>query len=382
MYQSDTLKCAASLWDKQYLFACRAICPKPQSNLAVLAPYRPRSLRDADQCIQRLVDGPLPQFRNMTEARIVRDPAHGPETLGWVWAALAVMQRIGTKVEVPTSPVSRRALRSNRRQVARPGYKDWGEVSADDSSSDAPSSSPSSRGSRSGDHYVARISEPPLEDITVRFAGCFLRCLATYGQEIDNKHASVFRDARLTYSFPTGTGTSQIKAIDDGGLEVFNGKIRLQVAVLECKRAFKLFPDEGKPTVPDTTLAQLVGQAVAQRRTSEPRSIAIHDSISILAVGHHLKLFHFESTREYINEYERPAPVAHFLKVNSTKWLDLTTKEDRRTAVKHILGMMKWADAVLDRRTGVGNFPRSSGSLAQVDEEGEEDDDEDDQNQA
>ncbi|KAF4506184.1 hypothetical protein G6O67_006290 [Ophiocordyceps sinensis] len=38
----------------------------------------------------------------MTEAQIVRDPKHGPQTLGWVWAALAVLQRIETKVEAPT----------------------------------------------------------------------------------------------------------------------------------------------------------------------------------------------------------------------------------------------------------------------------------------
>ncbi|EQK98290.1 hypothetical protein OCS_05994 [Ophiocordyceps sinensis CO18] len=152
-----------------------------------------------------------------------------------------------------------------------------------------------------------------------------------------------FRDERLTSSF-SYSPKKQVQATDDGGLQVCRDSEFVQVAMLEGKRAFQQFSIQGKPTVPDKTLGQLVGQALAQRLDRSTGTISQTDRITILAVAHYVKFFNFRTTSEFIKEYEtKPLPATHYLRVSSTHWFDLAAIEDRKRVVKHILAMLAWA---------------------------------------
>ena len=73
-----------------------------------------------------------------------------------------------------------------------------------------------------------------------------------------------FRDARTTVNFESRRGNPRwrMTAIDDGGVRMFRtGQEVTNVALLEAKRRFQDIGD-GKPTVSDDLLAQMVGQAL------------------------------------------------------------------------------------------------------------------------
>lgn len=83
---------------------------------------------------------------------------------------------------------------------------------------------------------------------------------------MDNKPGPLihFRDQRQMHTI-TVSEEARITAIDDGGVQIYTGEKILQVAILEGKRTFQNL-DDGKPTVSDKVLAQMVGEALALKR--------------------------------------------------------------------------------------------------------------------
>ena len=64
--------------------------------------------------------------------------------------------------------------------------------------------------------------------------------------------------------------------------------------------------------------------------------------ILIHAAQHYACFLEFEISEDYLNDFESAAPV-HFINVNSTPWLDLSSKNGRERFVLNMCGMMRWA---------------------------------------
>lgn len=122
--------------------------------------------------------------------------------------------------------------------------------------------------------YFEKPSSDPLKDLTVRLASCFIRCVINYAQPIDTTYTYPinFRDERVMHRFEYAPD-KWIRAIDDGGLQAYDGQSFLQVALLEAKRSFQKFTLQGTPTVADETLGQLVGEALAFRSATKTEDI-------------------------------------------------------------------------------------------------------------
>ncbi|KJZ75616.1 hypothetical protein HIM_05079 [Hirsutella minnesotensis 3608] len=56
---------------------------------------------------------------------------------------------------------------------------------------------------QSADDHVEKMPAELSEDLTVRFSGCFIRCVINYGQPVSRKAAIYFQDARLLSAFLT-----------------------------------------------------------------------------------------------------------------------------------------------------------------------------------
>src|SRR5271155_146087 len=99
--------------------------------------------------------------------------------------------------------------------------------------------------------YTEKPLAPLLEDLTVRLASCFIRCVLNYAQHRDTTKPVVqFRDERLAYRHGTLQRKLKIEAIDDGGLRLLEKDGCVHVAMLEAKRTFQTIVD-GAPTVSD-----------------------------------------------------------------------------------------------------------------------------------
>jgi predicted GNAT family acetyltransferase len=61
-----------------------------------------------------------------------------------------------------------------------------------------------------------------------------------------------------------------MEAIDDGGIKLVTPRGAVQVAILECKRSFQEIV-EGRPTVSDELLGQIVGEELALRLSNATR---------------------------------------------------------------------------------------------------------------
>lgn len=231
----------------------------------------PRSAKGVHDCIDRLVDGPAAGFGDQYEPWIVQ--RHQPESLGYTWAALARLLHAQGAIAPQVERPQRERPQRERQSVTFQGYTSSADMRVGSSSPSGSATGDSSAESAGGLGWVERISSAPLEDLTVRLASCFIRCVLNYAQPTDMVAPIHFRDERLTSSFSCSP-TKQVQATDDGGLQVCRGLEFLQVAMLEGKRAFQRFSIQGKPTVPDKTLSQMVGQALAQRRDGSAGAIS------------------------------------------------------------------------------------------------------------
>jgi len=256
---------AVSLWGRKQLFASRAICTEPKTRLPLFADHYPDDAT-VEPCIRDLIAGygSNSKLSNMQEPQIIRQ--YEPDSLGYVWAALAPFLR-AAEAELPVS-TSDRSQRHRWPPSENAAYVASDSFQIGSSSPNRPESAPASESSIG---FAQTPSAPLLEDSTIRLASCFIRCVLNYGQPLDKSSPFVhFRDERKTYNYDTTQAQRSVEAIDDGGLQLFNGKEMIQVAMVEGKRTFQTIT-EGKPVVSDEVLAQLVGEALAlkQHETTE-----------------------------------------------------------------------------------------------------------------
>ncbi|EAS32413.3 uncharacterized protein CIMG_03437 [Coccidioides immitis RS] len=112
---------------------------------------------------------------------------------------------------------------------------------------------------------MERSSAPLVEDFTVRFMSCLIRCVLNYVQLVNKELPIIhYRDRRLSFTCEEAGMGHPFEAIDDGGVQLQHLGENLQVAILEAKRSFQAIADS-RPTVSDELLAQIVGEALALR---------------------------------------------------------------------------------------------------------------------
>ncbi|UKZ80961.1 hypothetical protein TrVFT333_008726 [Trichoderma virens FT-333] len=358
--QSPGFQSGANNWDARYLFASRVICTAPEWHLLFLDGFFPEHLMEVHPCIQDLIAGPLDlQLAELWEPQIVQ--LCQPDSLGYVWAALAPFVRAertsavergnseegdSTEGELPSTP------ERPRRERTQAVYDHFVPSDSFVIGSSSPNRPPTSSGaSEHSIGYRGKVYAPLLEDATIRLASSFVRCVLNYAQPIDKAGPFVhFRDVRLTHRYQTSIENVTVEAIDDGGLQLLgrNGAL-LQVALLEGKRAFQTIVD-GKPRISDELLAQLVGEALALSQSETSLALST-DVMSILAVSDCVKFFRFKFSPEFIQNYETVPMLDNmednFLQVDSTEWLSIKTPDHRELIVSHLLAIISWADTLV-----------------------------------
>lgn len=362
-----------SLWDRRHLFALRVLCRKPTKTLTVLDPHF-ASDGTFNAYIQALVSGPdqdLQTLAKMSEPEIVR--FYNPDSLGAVWAALGALLRPHESQD-PTQQDAESRLPRNRQPPQRfgnPVPTESVQFGSSPPDQRPPTSSSSGTGSIASVGYTENPQAAAIEDLTVHLASCFVRYVLNYGQELSRPIVE-FRNEKVSYSSQLLSQSERAtQAIDDGGIRMLqtDGKA-MGVALLEAKRRLLAIQD-GKPTVSDGSLAQMVGQALLSHRyhtISASRQVIIAfpsfaspliydlslikrpSVITIHAARHYVKFFHFEVSPFYLESFEELSPVApgdteSYLLVNTSEWFDIATKRGREMTVRHLLALVKWAQA-------------------------------------
>ncbi|KAH7303564.1 hypothetical protein B0I35DRAFT_485054 [Stachybotrys elegans] len=337
MFQLGRCPTAVSEWGRRQLFASRAICTVPKQQLSLLKHYLPND-PNVHPCIEHLISGYGADFNlEMSEPEIVRRCQ--PDSLAYVWTALIKLLRAASNV-LSVAPERPQRIRSRPAE-----YDEFVSSENMQIGSSSPQRPDSAQASISSLGFVQGLSAPLLEDATVRLASCFTRCVLNYGQPLNKSSPFIqYRDERQTYSYDTPTHTL-VRATDDGGLQLFDGEDMKQVAMVEGKRNFKVTIN-GEPVVSDEVLAQLVGEALAIRRHEMTQNISEEDIVTIFAVTHHFKFFHFKIDEGFIDKYEYLSmeDAETFMMVDSTSWFDINVPEHRKQIVSHIMGLMAWAD--------------------------------------
>ncbi|KAM4060564.1 hypothetical protein HRG_001878 [Hirsutella rhossiliensis] len=269
LYKSDDFDSGVSRWGRKHLFASRVLCSIPQRRLSLFVDggVFPSSPKGAHPYIDRLINGPEPAFMTMWEPQIVQKCQ--PDSLGHVWAALAQLLR-----KQQDSPAM--SDRPTRQRVETSQYGDYVSSASIQVGSSPPTRLESaSASSESSVGFIDDSSPPPPEDLTVRLASSFVRFVVNYAQPENTLSPPIhFRDQRLTSTYETMVAKRVVQATDDGGLQCYADRRMIQVASLEGKRWFQTFSGDGHPTVSDRTFGQLVGEALALRRTGKAEVIS------------------------------------------------------------------------------------------------------------
>ncbi|KAJ6445010.1 hypothetical protein O9K51_03412 [Purpureocillium lavendulum] len=358
-------KSAVSHWGREQLLAHRVMCSEPVSRLPLFNGLFVDPTKESD-CIRKLVAGPgsIDALKDSSEPQVVQH--HQPDSLGYVWAAMLPFLRT-------TPPARSRAQADTEgssmpKRVSRAPDRYGGGVPSDQvafgSSPDymhsrqqqRPPTSDSDRSYESAG-YMERLEAPLLEDAT---GGPFVE----------------FRDERLTYSY--SLGQSNVHAVDDGGIRVFDPlrRVTRQVALLEGKRTFQTLVD-GKAVVTDELLAQMVGEALAlamqqhfEDRTSFKISVSRADVVTILVTTHYVKFLHFRIDPGYIDSYMNGSFLQDkVLRVDSSVWFDIKQPDHRWMISSYLLALISWAPyhaAQSNSRLGSVADPSPPDSTSQV----------------
>ncbi|KAK5998273.1 hypothetical protein PT974_00647 [Cladobotryum mycophilum] len=377
LYRAGGFRGAASSWGRKQLLASRVICSTARSRLSLLEDFFPTNSRELNPCIDGLIQGPdsISGLVNQCEPQLVQ--RYQPDSLGYVWAALTRFVRrpipsfqidapdqapdseseeaSGGELELPDH-LSDQALSDRASSLGRPtqdrrtpdrfaDYISSSEMHVGSSSPNRPSSKSESAQSVG---FTEKTAGPPVEDATIRLASCFIRCVLSYAQRPSKDRPFVhYRDERVSYKYSTSVRNYVVRAIDDGGIQLYREDSFCQVALLEGKRKF-LKIINGQPIVTDELSAQMVGETLASRRDLSHDTLSASDLVVILASTHFIKFFHFETTPEYLEGYEAADVGAVedscFLRIGSTKWFDMKMADHRESIVSHILALVNWAD--------------------------------------
>jgi hypothetical protein len=242
--QDGAWKSGASYWGREHLFASRVLCSSQSARLPIFQALElfPEDTKAVHPCLDRLIKGPgnLTDLIKLSESQIVRK--YEPDSLAYVWAALASFVKHGNAAAVDDAKVATEPAvpMTPKRKPKKPelygSFVQSHQVQFGSSSPDYQKRPPSSDSDLSVG-YVEELDAPLLEDATVRLVNCFVRCVLNYAQDLDQESPLLqFSDERLAYSLFRGN-KKLIHAIDDGGIHLFDDQGHsVQVALLECKR--------------------------------------------------------------------------------------------------------------------------------------------------
>ncbi|KAM4063449.1 hypothetical protein HRG_011864 [Hirsutella rhossiliensis] len=349
LVRSERWKSAASQWGREHLFAHRVLCKEPRKRLPLFESRRllPGNPRNTNTCINALVQGPesIDALKYRVEPQLVQH--YKPDSLGYVWAALAPFVRAGAgsiQDALSETAIREASKRASKRPVELQDFVPSDQVTFGSSPDykHRPATSDSHE-THSSVGYIEGLVAPLVEDATVRLASCFIRCVLNYGQHQDQAGPFLyFRDERQTYSFSRGK-MHMVHAIDDGGIQFIDlDGDHQHVAMLEGKRTFAKVID-GIPIVSDELLAQMVGEALAIRCAEVP-AVSSTDFVTILTASHFIKIFHFHISDDFHSSYEDLFANSNgYLHVHSTVWFDIKNNRHREDIVAHIFALIAWA---------------------------------------
>lgn len=244
----------ASDWGQQYLFACRVICKRPSKILPFLQEHVENLEKNKgkwNDSINELLDGPTEdnaELRKMSEAQIIQAGKY--KVTGYVWASLVPLLE-----PLPLNPRVFDLRERNRVQS-----------SSASSDGDLPEPISVRRGSTKSVGFIRPRPAPlPPTILTARFAGHLIRCILNTSQPLYKASPYLeYRDESITYS----DKASKWQAIDSGGIQVATVDQKIyQVTVLNVKSTFQRV-ENGRPTVPDQLLSEIVGGALAIRESA------------------------------------------------------------------------------------------------------------------
>ncbi|KAH8435049.1 uncharacterized protein LDX57_012678 [Aspergillus melleus] len=293
------------------------------------------------------------QISQSTDSQLLRLPG------GFFWVALAHAARAEgvTAKEYP---------RRDRQAPHREGYLDSVAAIIGSSSPTGPSSSEYEidLNDVDEDEHDDRRSKP--EEVTAHLLVNYLYfalnlCLL---QESDGPGEVRVRVERrkATVQVP---GMYDFAAEDDGGIswmdrQVHGWRMGLPtLAFLEAKKAFKtIHIDErtgrAQPVVSNETLAQYLGEAIVAWRANQ--KLQKEDVFLIAGTNTFLRFVHFKFGVDYAEYMNATSETAQsilaanedkdtFIYMHSTNWFNLQSPGDRKSALYHILALIKWQDS-------------------------------------
>jgi hypothetical protein len=73
-----------------------------------------------------------------------------------------------------------------------------------------------------------------------------------------------------------------------------------------------------------------------------------HRSITVLAMNRFLRFYTFVFDNDYLQQYETRGMGANgcYLRIHTTSWIDVTVESHRKTLLKHLSAILRWADTL------------------------------------
>ncbi|KAI0435842.1 hypothetical protein F4803DRAFT_276767 [Xylaria telfairii] len=357
------LRSPASRWTIRHLIAYRLLLRPETAFLAILQPEH----KECAIC----EEGPSQTIDHVNTRALVEDTprnllAKSDHDLirlpgGFFWIALARAARNEHVDQIREHP------QRERNQVQREAYVSSATAIPGSSSPLLYSSSfEVDMNDMDEDEHDARRDKP--EEVTVHLVHCFLQyilhlCLLQNfaGKDTDmgiDREVRPRVEGKMTTTRIAG---APVSAEDDGGLcemrrDTDGWKmLHPYLALLEAKKAFKQY-FEGKagrymPIVSNQTLAQYLGEAVITWK--ENQELLQRGVFLIAATNTFVRFLYFRFGRDYSdyldaidgqiqmqivnNELRDP-----YVYMQSTRWFSLQSGEGRKSALCHILALLKW----------------------------------------
>ncbi|KFA80529.1 hypothetical protein S40288_10033 [Stachybotrys chartarum IBT 40288] len=355
------LALSASRWGIRHLIVYRTIHMPEESFLSTLkADHNAQCPICKKGQQQELNDAEASAFTgdNPTKFKQVSDSELLRKRCGPFWVALAQASRTG-RVDEKEYP------QRDRKQVVLEHFTSTESAVLGSSSPTAhtPSEFEANMSGFDEDQNEARRSIP--EEVTVQLIISFLRqalnlCLLQRSNGITEVRPRVERIMTSTIV----AGKVPISAEDDGGICLMELNMdqwimkNPYIAILEAKRAsMRVHYDEKTETVrpieSSETLAQKVGEAVIAWKENQE---LLKDGVFLIAATNtFVRFVHFEFGSDYleyldaadektqmeiINDPSKNATIT----IRNTRWLNLEMRDERRTALCHVLGLLRQND--------------------------------------
>ncbi|EJT74754.1 hypothetical protein GGTG_08592 [Gaeumannomyces tritici R3-111a-1] len=365
---------APSKWDASYLFKCRVVCPKPDGKRFLgIAKVEDENNPEWEEVIKpfpkRLNRRPYPHyhqhFRTGTAANY--------------WEAL---QTLNMAIRSDFAPPSTKRSRSRERglrpaQETTPEYKSTMKItsnSPEEGSSDSSDGRDDPSFAPAAGHDMTALPE----DATVNaIMACIKHSLTWYGpqkgevlgdedsvedddgddnedsdDDDDDSQQPVLSASPIRYAIngKIPSFRAKIQATSDGEIQannIIDGEYAISrkevVAIIEAKRRFtQQHIQDGKATIPDRVLAQVVGEALALRGTELCRNdtvitiVAIRNYVCFLSV--HIPATYYDGTVNDVRD-----PKMDIITVKPTAWLNQDDSKGRKDILCNVARIVEWS---------------------------------------